>query len=135
MDVLCAQLAKGWGPNGLYGTDEKSNLYIVTLTNGSEEFTKVGLSVEIERRLDAIKKGSGYSVTANKIITGVTASSLYQLEQEILRRRGLTKHTPSTRFTGYTECFSITELPKILNIVDEFESKFSVEETGVCMKH
>lgn len=111
-DVLC-----GYGLNGYYGTEKPSNLYVLKL---NDSFIKVGLAKEIHSRMNTINKESGYSVEKLYSISG-KANELFELEQRILRHSGLTRYYPEVSFGGQSECLELTELPKVLEIIKEFE--------------
>jgi len=123
----CAQERRyrlcGYGLNGYYGTDLPSNLYVLKLGNS---FIKVGLAKEIDSRTNTINKESGYLVEILYSISG-KANELFELEQKILRHSGLNRYYPEVSFGGDTECLELTELPKVLEIIKEFEESLDNE--------
>jgi hypothetical protein len=102
------------GLKGFYGTDAPSNLYILLLNNS---FIKVGLAKEIHTRMTRINRESGYSVEKLYSIPGV-ANELFDLEQDILRNSNLKQYYPEQSFGGASECLELSELPKVISIIE-----------------
>jgi len=111
---LCWKPTSAIGLKGFYGTDAPSNLYILLLNNS---FIKVGLAKEIHTRTTQINRESGYSVEKLYSIPGV-ANELFDLEQDILRNSNLKQYYPEQSFKGDSECLELSELPKVISIIE-----------------
>lgn len=112
-----------WNPNsaygirGFYGTDAVSNLYVLRI---NDSFIKAGLAKEIHTRMNTINKESGYSVEKLYSISG-KANDLFELEQKIIRKSNLKRFYPEESFAGFTECLELSELPRVLQIIEDWE--------------
>lgn len=113
----CAYASSGWGGSGFYATDKPSNLYIMSLSGDGEEFIKVGLSNNIERRRSDISKRSGYDVKIAHVYQG-KAKELFSLEQNILRFSGVARYSPKNTFEGASECIEVKELKKVMKLIE-----------------
>jgi len=124
--VDCAYMDRGWGADGFYGTDEPSNLYLVTMSNREECFLKVGLAKDIKDRFQHFDRETNYQTLLKYRIENVPANVLFKLEQDIIHRRGFLRYRPKIDFRGKTECLDYSE---INNILDELKKR----SEEICM--
>jgi len=115
----CSLENSGWGQSGYYGTSEPSNIYILKMDNS---FIKVGLSRDVRYRMYKIQQESKYTVEKVRSFAG-KANDLFELEQKILRRSGLKRFYPEASFGGQSECLEMSELPKVLKIIEQWEKE------------
>lgn len=87
------------------------NLYYFRLTGNSENFYKIGISNDVQRRRITIERQSGYSIEVVSILPS-TLYSVMQLEESLHKEYFEYSYLPKNKFPGYTECFSIDILPK-----------------------
>ena len=81
-------------------------LYVYHLTNVTESFYKIGISVDPFRRLRTIRSQSGYQISIPYLIKG-SLELIPVVEKEIHLLLKDFHHTPSKFFSGSkTECFS-----------------------------
>ena len=102
-------------------------LYLLKCSNSFETFYKIGLTRNVERRINEIP----YDVTV--LLNDIGPLSLnYKIEQHIIsmmRELGRT-YIPKIKFSGYTECFMIESeiMFKILMLFNPYKPPFSKEE-------
>lgn len=122
--LKCAVETREYNPNsafgiaGYYNTSLPSSLYVVKL---GDSCIKVGLSKDITNRLKVLSRQSGHPVEMVCSIQG-PANKLFRLERKIIFKSGLKRHYPEESFSGSTECLELSELPKILGILDSYIS-------------
>lgn len=83
--------------------DKESGVYILQLTGGGEEFLKIGISKDINRRVKDIRRDSNYNVE----LISYEKMELYtavMIENELLNDKCNIKYKPKNRFAGETEC-------------------------------
>lgn len=118
---LCRSLAwkpeSSYGMHGYYGTSSPSNLYVLIL---DEDTIKVGVAKDICQRVKQIQKESGYSPKIVHSISG-PACEVFDLEQRILYKEEVTKKVVDVHFAGSRECLYLSELPKVLQIIEDWE--------------
>lgn len=94
--------------------DKPGVLYVVRIWNDTEQFLKVGITVEsLEKRFSSLKGLAGYEheVVAT---TARTAYEVFLLEQDIKAKMKKKKHRPEHKFPGHTECFTTDALDELL---------------------
>lgn len=89
----------------------KCNLYYFRVDGNSETFYKIGITNDINRRKNTIERESGYcyKIRVLQVLEGTLYSSM-QLEELLLQEYSENSYTPKIKFSGYTECFSISVL-------------------------
>lgn len=80
--------------------NKKSFLYFVQLYNNYESFYKIGITTNINSRLNKL----GYKYNVLKLIESPPEYT-YDLENKIKRKFKYLKYIPQVKFPGYTECF------------------------------
>lgn len=115
----CKAEVAGWGVKGFYGTQSPSNLYVLKM---GSFFIKVGLAKNINKRMIKLQRESGFSIEKVHSVSG-RADELFRIEQEILRNSDLKRHYPSVEFAGQSECIELSELPKVLEIIKNWEKE------------
>ncbi|MFV5701058.1 hypothetical protein ACM55F_04210 [Flavobacterium sp. XS2P12] len=86
--------------------DINCNLYYFRLIGNSEDFYKIGITNDVNRRRITIERQSGYTVEVVSILAGTLYSSM-QLEESLHEEYIECSYLPKIKFPGYTECFSI----------------------------
>ncbi len=86
-------------------------LYLVKFHKDNENFYKIGITTQ-----PLYKRFSGYDYDITPVATKpTTLFEAFQLEQRLFDKLTTYKHTPSTKFKGWTECFQLNE-----NVTREF---------------
>jgi hypothetical protein len=104
----------GWY-NNHKNLQKPSSMYILNLKNKDENFMKFGVTTDLNKRIDSIKRSSknSYNITVVKIITGTVdyCSKLEYRFRRIIDSFNLkyTKYNPKVEFQGKHECFIINE--------------------------
>ena len=81
----------------------ESGVYILELKGRDENFLKIGVSKNIDRRIRNIKSESNYNVD----IISYLRTELYtavMIEEELLNDKCNIKYEPKVKFAGHTEC-------------------------------
>lgn len=94
--------------------DKPGVLYVISLWNDTEQFLKVGITVEsLEKRFSSLKGLAGYNHEVLATTPG-TAYELFLQEQHVKRRLKKHKYRPDNKFPGHTECFMLGALDELL---------------------
>ena len=103
----CAEKGSKWYTNKA-NWDKPSSCYLLHITGIGEEFWKVGITTDMDRRLTMIKRESGYNVRVQDLIKATAYDCYYNLEQPKLKsiKSQGSQYVPKIRFGGYTECFT-----------------------------
>lgn len=88
-----------------YTPDMKTEIYFLKLSSIEEEFFKIGLSVDVNKRKYGLNY-KHYKVEILETIKG-TIAELFPLEQEFKKyfKQLKINYEPKHKFAGYTECF------------------------------
>lgn len=97
-----------------------SNIYVLQLSNGVENFVKIGISKNLESRIYTIRKESGYECLRYYYDFNEDAGKIYDLEKLLHKYFAAYKYSPKSKFAGMGECFSID----FEFVVDYYESNF-----------
>ena len=92
-------------PNGSY-------LYVVCLSNKDEQFYKIGISKNPNRRFKQYKK-DGFNIGDNIILFNQDAGLIFSLEDDLLNAYKKEKYFPIAKFKGYTECFTYVDVADV----------------------
>lgn len=97
--------------------NNKGFLYLVKMHNDTEEFYKIGISVNVEHRLKSFREYKRDVIY--KLET--TLFNAFKLEQGILKKFKKYKYLPVNNFQGHTECIKCKNgsLQKIKNYIKE----------------
>ncbi len=95
--------------------------YVLKVYNENEEFIKIGITSKTVKNRYANLKDYKYEII--KIIEG-DASKVYDLEKSLLKKLKLCKYLPNLPFEGWTECFNIVYLDKIINYEIQIDFNF-----------
>lgn len=98
------------------------NLYLIKLSNGTESFFKIGLTVHRYCRFYEIMK-SGYSVEIIYMMVGVEFYKALDYERILQNTFRKYSYMPKIRFGGYTECFSTIDLDMYKSIIQDIKYK------------
>lgn len=91
--------------------DKPATLYVVRLSNDTEQFIKIGITrKKVAHRLASIQ---GYRAHEIHTITG-TSYNLFKLEQATKKHFTQHKYCPDIKFPGHTECLTESALDRIL---------------------
>jgi len=100
-------------------------LYVLKFTSNTEEFYKVGITKNINKRINQLSCKKEYNI---KIITQINGNlaSLFELEQKILNEHCYrNRYTPLYKIGGDCECFT----PKIINVVLDILETVQINST------
>ena len=86
-----------------------SCLYVVHLSNKDEQFYKIGISKNPDKRFKQFKR-AGFNIGDNIILFNQDAGLIFCLEDDLLGTHKEGKYTPTTKFKGYTECFTYVDI-------------------------
>lgn len=109
-----------FGLKGQYKDGSHCTLYIVII---NDQFIKVGLALNKSRRFREIDRVCGIKITETASEVSGKANELFHLEQKILRYSGLQRHRPDVEFAGQSECLELSELPKVLEIIENWKKE------------
>lgn len=121
---ICAQGDTDWGKRGYYGTDKPSSLYFIRVTTDEEDFIKVGLSANPQRRLRTIENDTDGVVEVLDLFKG-KANELYEIEHQILYNMDFERYKPKVYFNGYTECFSTDKEVQISSVLQNLKRELN----------
>lgn len=95
-----------------------SHIYLIRLYNNSEEFYKIGISLNAEKRKCQFPREYRKDLI---VCQKFKLYKSFQMEQKLLKDFKTYKYIPTSRFRGYTECFKFDKnyLHKIVNIMEE----------------
>lgn len=117
----CGTLVGGYGrsdyknlcPNG-------SNVYVVEITAGNEDFIKIGISKEVGSRIAILRRVSGGIVKLLHQEFYKDSGVAWDVEKMLHREFKEYSHKPKVSFKGDTECFDTSikdEAIKLLQCV------------------
>ena len=89
------------------GIDNHCTLYVIKCTKESEEFYKIGMTINSTNY--RYKSGMPYQYSIVAEVTG-EAGYIYDLEKELHRSNKVRKYQPIIKFGGYTECYTSVDL-------------------------
>lgn len=95
-----------------YLITEKTDVYIVKLSNPNESFVKIGITASIKNRIKDYLR-LGFSVETIKIIECENRFKALEIESELHLKFKESIHVPNNMFGGYTECFSLKIITEI----------------------
>ena len=105
--------------------DNKSSLYLIEMTKGSERFFKVGMTaLDLKRRFSG-KCALPYKINPLLILKS-EAGFIYDLENTLHRMLKPHKYEPNIKFEGHTECFS--KIPNsVLKFIQQIDSSSQMQ--------
>lgn len=97
---------QGWWYKNNKNYLKKSNFYILEFTSEKETFLKFGIAVNINKRINKLKRETKFKIRIVKIIQN-NAKYCYELEKRFKRFLKYKNriYLPNLYFGGYTECF------------------------------
>lgn len=96
--------------------------YILHSERGN--YTKVGITRDLKKRLQDIKSGSGITFRLIKDYYFESGNSTYSYEQFILAHLRSKYKNPLYKFEGYTECFCDVNETELLNFIENTIANF-----------
>ena len=85
----------------------EGELYVLNLFNDDENFFKVGITRDLNNRIQGFTSFYDYEVLLKANIGLILA---YQTEQNLLRTLSKFHYKPKSRFQGHTECLSVNPI-------------------------
>lgn len=118
----CTFTQRRFGRNGFIENCKRLKtegiLYILKFNNKDEEFYKIGITSNIDRRLVNFP----YNVETTYIFSG-DPGDVYDLEKLLHKKFASDLYVPNIKFNGYLECFKFKNKEESLNIILDFSTK------------
>jgi hypothetical protein len=96
--------------NPLQVNINRTYIYLIRLFNDSENFYKVGITVNPRERFNALYDETGYNIEVINIGWYSLLNKAKEMEQSILNKFRKYRYTPHIQFSGLSECLSISPL-------------------------
>ena len=97
-------------------------LYLLELTDGVEDFLKIGISSSFSRRLSHYKEdGLDYKVLKSVNTTAIKSAILEREVLKTVKEKGF-KYIPKAVFAGWTECSTLESKDYLLKVFEEIEN-------------
>lgn len=111
----------GWSKDDYCKLSPKSNLYVVHMQIGSERFYKIGISKNLRKRFNQLKRDTGVEPTL-MLRAYEDSEIIWDLEKHLHTLLIPKRYKPTIHFVGHTECFAninIREVHKeLLKFID-----------------
>lgn len=113
----CGDVSKmgGWYKNTA-NHKKKSNVYIIRFTNSKHTFLKIGISINIKKRIQKLTNdtNNNYKITLIKSISN-NVYYCYQFEKKFKHKikHQNRKYLPNIYFCGKNECFDFEKITKL----------------------
>lgn len=100
-----------------------ATVYLIDLVSETEDFIKIGISKNKEKRYSDLSFSSGCCII-RKVEFNTDLYSAVMIEQSVLKKRVHERYTPNISFHGYTECLNKSSREGVLTeIINYLENK------------